>query len=256
MIKNNSVFPEHTVLGPNGKPNKSLTDMVRSQVCEELKIVYHAWQFGWRDTDQNKINVVLEDRIKALYDSLPKELQQEVDANTARMISHHTNSLKNNKEEKPASSKKPALSLLDNMTFDMMLKDCKLVAVQPNTLSNQRTCMYFPWEANQKTGKYPGSLLDIEETLELMKTTGGGWRTRVHEYEGTDRNYYKGWSNCRICDCRNGSSELTINNTLVPEGAMHYNIKHKLPLNLFSIVCGKDRIYYIAKKPYKRIKDL
>jgi hypothetical protein len=229
--------------------------MVQAQVCKELKIVYHAWQFGWRDTDLNKIDVVLENRIKTLYDSLSKEIQQEVDSDTGRMIDLHTNSVRSTEKDKNRPSNKSALSLLDQMTFDMIIKDCSLVAVQPNTLSKQRTCMYFPWDYQQKTGGYPGSLRSIEETMEVMKTTGGGWKTRIQTYQPTDQKHYKGWSNCRICDCKNGSSDNVFNNTLVPEGAMHYYNAHKLPLNLFSIVCGNDRIFYVAQKPYKRIKD-
>lgn len=40
---------------------------------------------------------------------------------------------------------------------------------------------------------------------------------------------YKGWSNCRICNGRNGDGEYIIDNRyVVPYGYSHYIIKHKI----------------------------
>jgi hypothetical protein len=42
-------------------------------------------------------------------------------------------------------------------------------------------------------------------------------------------NYYKGWSNCRICGCNNGESEYLIDGKYVmPGGYLHYIEDHKI----------------------------
>lgn len=38
--------------------------------------------------------------------------------------------------------------------------------------------------------------------------------------------HFKGWSNCRICDKKNGSGEFEYNNWVWPNGLLHYIIDH------------------------------
>lgn len=40
--------------------------------------------------------------------------------------------------------------------------------------------------------------------------------------------FYKGTSMCRICGCRNGSSEYQKGSTVIPEGLKHYIVEHKV----------------------------
>ena len=46
---------------------------------------------------------------------------------------------------------------------------------------------------------------------------------------------YRGYSNCRICGCRNGSNELEIKKGdtiyMIPEGYLHYLIDHKVGID-------------------------
>jgi hypothetical protein len=39
---------------------------------------------------------------------------------------------------------------------------------------------------------------------------------------------YKGWSNCRICDCKNGSSDYQLKGWEWPSGFHHYVEKHNI----------------------------
>jgi len=40
--------------------------------------------------------------------------------------------------------------------------------------------------------------------------------------------YYKGWSNCRICGCKNGSTECEFNGWVWPSGLKHYIEEHNV----------------------------
>lgn len=46
---------------------------------------------------------------------------------------------------------------------------------------------------------------------------------------------YRGWSNCRICNCKNGTRELEIRKDdklyVIPEGYLHYLIDHKVGID-------------------------
>lgn len=57
-------------------------------------------------------------------------------------------------------------------------------------------------------------------------------RDRVinHLRKGFPANYQMGYSECRICGCRNGSSELTDGHYLWPEGLVHYVEAHDVRL--------------------------
>lgn len=39
---------------------------------------------------------------------------------------------------------------------------------------------------------------------------------------------YRGWSNCRLCGCNNGSKEYTYNAWTWPEGFRHYITAHRV----------------------------
>lgn len=48
------------------------------------------------------------------------------------------------------------------------------------------------------------------------------------------KRHFKGWSTCRICKCRNGSSEFSHKNVIWPSGLIHYIINHNVkPSNRF-----------------------
>ena len=40
--------------------------------------------------------------------------------------------------------------------------------------------------------------------------------------------YYKGYSHCRICECRNGTTEFRSGSWIWPEGYEHYIEKHNV----------------------------
>lgn len=39
---------------------------------------------------------------------------------------------------------------------------------------------------------------------------------------------YKGWSDCRVCNKMNGSSEFQLDNWKWPEGLLHYIVNHNV----------------------------
>lgn len=46
--------------------------------------------------------------------------------------------------------------------------------------------------------------------------------------EEAERNSYRGWSNCRICGCMNGSAEYHTDKWLWPSGYQHYINDHNV----------------------------
>jgi hypothetical protein len=141
----------------------------------------------------------------------------------------------------------------DSFVSQMGLDGCVIVAILPNDIRKSKTCMYFPFDYENTVEEKcdDGVRLHHEEVFDAMISVGGGFS--VKELKNTKvRNRYKGWSTCRVCGEKNGSSEYVHKNHLVPEGFLHYSAVHKLPLNLFSRP-DKDqtkRIFYIAKKPW------
>lgn len=53
---------------------------------------------------------------------------------------------------------------------------------------------------------------------------------------------YRGWSDCRLCGCMNGSSEKTDGEFLWPSGLTHYFEKHnvELPESLIKKILSND----------------
>lgn len=196
----------------------------------------------------------LDVRIRELYTACSEDVKSDINTDTEKAIKAKAKAKIEPKIPVKTSAYTPDMSKLDNLIFDMNIEGAKIIAVQDNKNGSSKTCMYFPWEGIKK-GRFDGGFYTVEEVFESMKEIGGGWTVRIHNYEGTDKNHYKGWSNCRVCDCKNGSADYTISKHLVPDGAVHYHTKHKLPLNLFSLVCGSKRVFYVAKKPFKQIKD-
>ena len=52
---------------------------------------------------------------------------------------------------------------------------------------------------------------------------------RLGKIEGTATpRFYKGWSECRLCGCMNGSKELEWKGLTIPEGYRHYLVIHNV----------------------------
>lgn len=71
--------------------------------------------------------------------------------------------------------------------------------------------------------------------------------------------YYKGWSDCRICERKNGSSEFLFGKYIVPSGYRHYIEKHNIepPLYFYLYVINstKAREYLkVYEKEYLKTK--
>jgi len=58
---------------------------------------------------------------------------------------------------------------------------------------------------------------------------------------GEVKNRYRGWSTCRICECRNGSTSMTDGVWLWPSGLAHYLRKHnvKPPQEFINYIKGR-----------------
>jgi hypothetical protein len=214
-------FPNHEILGPNGTLSKHLTDMIESAVFLELTY--------WTDR-LNKYHGAIEDCLEKM-DARRLKIGQRLGLLTSKLEAKRT----------------------DSFVSQMQSDGCIIVGVQENKMRKVKTCMYFPFthESVKEPPTSDGVQLSAEEVYDAMITTGGGFK--ASEVSRTEVvNHYKGWSNCRVCGCNNGSAEMVHKNHVVPSGAMHYKQEHKLPLNLFSRP-DKDqtkRIFYIAKKPW------
>lgn len=58
---------------------------------------------------------------------------------------------------------------------------------------------------------------------------------------GKNVNNWRGFANCRICNCRNGSADLSDGIFIWPEGLAHYVSEHNvsLPLKFTNHVLGR-----------------
>lgn len=242
---NKPALPTHEILGANGKPNKSLTEMVRAQVCKELRM----WHMALHNSSALIVTKELDARVKELYDSCSEDVREDINAETEKAIK--------DKATTPVKTSLPTtgLSKIDNLIFDMNIEGATIIAIQDDTHGPKKTCGYFPWEyqGTDTQGRFPGGFMHVNDILALMIDVAGGF-SRKDIADAPTTNRYKGWSTCRLCGCKNGSSESEVKGHAVPEGLLHVLEKHKLPANLFSLVCGSKRVFYIAKKPFKQTR--
>jgi hypothetical protein len=110
-----------------------------------------------------------------------------------------------------------------------------------------RTVMFFPWSSSESG--ITGAKLHRSDVMQAMHVVGGGYKS---DYASHGRHtQYKGWANCRVCGCRNGSGTYIVGDISIPNGAQHYKTAHKMPLNLFSNPVGSTlRIWYVAPDIY------
>lgn len=53
---------------------------------------------------------------------------------------------------------------------------------------------------------------------------------------------FKGWSHCRICNCKNGSRTVVLNGYKFPSGYFHYVNDHRIevPLDFQHMICNLE----------------
>ena len=84
---------------------------------------------------------------------------------------------------------------------------------------------------------------------DLPKPEAGVWdeeeKSAVVKYlkAGSEGDHYRGWSDCRVCGCMNGSVDLTDGLYIWPQGLAHYIEEHsiKLPVEFVDYVLARCR---------------
>ena len=81
--------------------------------------------------------------------------------------------------------------------------------------------------------KWKGRRLFLESLTEIERS--------ISELDGT-RNRYKGWSDCRICKRKNGSSDFKLEGWTWPSGFFHYVKEHNVRPSLAfqEFIIGKE----------------
>jgi hypothetical protein len=95
---------------------------------------------------------------------------------------------------------------------------------EPSKKVEPKIIGYWGKNGNDQRYPWPQDYVDESQT-ETMINTIADYLDGGKFFEG-----YLGWSNCRICGCENGATELSDGVYVWPKGLSHYVREHKVRL--------------------------